>query len=393
MISQKTINIKALIDHQFAVENAALAYSTLSSEKRPVGVLFKYDTEEKRIIRKIVLKAPAKTSDKIRVAVIGAGGYARAYHLPNLKRISNYSIRAIVSQTGSKARKVAEEYGAEYCATDYRKVLEDPDVDMVLIATRHNLHAPMVIDAAKAGKHIFVEKPIAMTVEECKKVQDAVAESRVCLAVGFNRRFSPLAQRAKRIAEKRRNPLMITYRVNSAGMKKEHWINDPIEGGGAIIGEGCHFFDFCNWMVGRDPVRIFAEMMSPVDQSVVGTNNIICTIKYQDGSVGSVIYNTVGSELYPKERMEMFVDGSVALIDDFMELGTGGTGYIKNKIKNQKKGRFELMDEYLKFLCSNKNNLDLPNVEDGIKATLCSLLVLRALKTGKVQDWGASLTE
>jgi predicted dehydrogenase len=387
MISEKKVNVKRLIDQIYPIEDAAKAYETLNTEKRPIGVLFKYtELPQKELVRKTQLKPSVIGTDKnINVAVIGAGGFAQAYHLPNLKRIPYYNIKAVVTRTGSNAKTIAAEYGAEYCTTDYKEVLKDADINMIVIATRHNLHAPIIVEAANAGKHIFVEKPIAMSYEDCKTVYDAVIANKVNLTIGFNRRFAPLAQKAKRIVEKRINPLMVTYRINSAGMKKEHWVNDPLEGGGAIIGEGCHFFDFCNWIVGRDPVQIYAEKISSNDESMVDANNVISTIRYEDGSVASIIYTTIGNESYPKERIEIFVDHGVIAIEDFKELIVTGLDGKGEKLKRIEKGQFELINEYGKLLKGESRNTDLPSVEDGVKATICSLKVLDALKTGKVQ--------
>jgi len=388
MLSEKKVNAKRLIDYTFSIEEAAKAYEILNTDRRPIGVLFKYDIAIKKdFIKKRQLKPSGIKTDKINVAVIGAGGFAQAYHLPNLRKIPHYNIKAIVARTGGNAKKNAEEYGAEYCTTDYNEVLKDESIDMVVIATRHDLHAPVIIDAANAGKHVFVEKPIAMNYEDCRRVYDAVTENKINLTIGFNRRFSPLAQRAKRMVEKRKNPLMIAYRVNSAGMNKEHWINSPVEGGGAIIGEGCHFFDFCNWIVGREPLRIYAEMISSNDESIVDTNNIISTIRYEDGSVASVIYTTIGNEAFPKERIEIFVDKGAIAIDDFKNLSVSGLGSKGEKLKRIEKGQFDLIYEYGIFLKGESKNADLPSVVDGVKATICSLKVLDALKTGNVQIW------
>jgi predicted dehydrogenase/threonine dehydrogenase-like Zn-dependent dehydrogenase len=388
MLSEKKVNVKRLIDHTFPIEEAAKAYETLNSEKRPIGVLFEYNERpQKELVRKTQLKPSVIGTDKISVALIGAGGFAQAYHLPNLKKIPFFEIKAVVTRTGSNAKAIAEEYGAEYCTTDYKEVLQDENINMVVIATRHNLHAPIIVEAANAGKHIFVEKPIAMSYEDCKKVSDAVIEHKVNLTIGFNRRFAPLAQKAKRIVENRNNPLIITYRINSAGMKKEHWINDPAEGGGAIIGEGCHFFDFCNWIVGRDPMQIYAEKISSNDVSMVDANNVVSTIRYEDGSVASVIYTTIGNKSFPKERIEIFVDGGVIAIEDFKELIVTGLDGKGEKLKRIEKGQFELINEYCKLLKGESRNTDLPSVVDGVKATICSLKVLDALKTGKVQVW------
>ena len=234
---------------------------------------------------------------------------------------------------------------------------------------------------------IFVEKPIAMNYEDCKKIYDAVVENDVNLTMGFNRRFAPLAQKAKRVVENRKNPLMITYRINSAGMKKEYWINDPVEGGGAIIGEGCHFFDFCNWIVESNPMQIYAEMISSNDESIVDANNVISTIRYEDGSVASVIYTTIGDESFSKERIEIFVDGGVIVIDDFKDLTVTGLDGKGEKLKRIEKGQFELINEYGKLLKAESRNIDLPLATDGVKATICSLKVRDALKSGKTQKW------
>lgn len=388
LLAQKKVNVKRLIDRVCTIEEAGEAYEALRSGERPIAVLFKYSTAPKvGLPRKVELKPLEKISEKMNVAVIGAGSFAQAYHLPNLNRIPFYNIRAIVTKTGTSAKSVAEKYGAQYCSTDYKEVLDDKDVDIVLIATRHNLHAPLIVEAAKAGKQIFVEKPIALTYEQCKEVYEAVTSSQVNLTVGFNRRFSPLAQKMKRLAEKRNSPMMINLRVNSAGMKKEHWINDPVEGGGAIVGEGCHFFDFINWLIDAEPRRVYAEMISSNDPSLVGANNIACTLSYEDGSVASFIYGTIGNESFSKERIEVFMDGGVVVVDDFKELIVSGLGGKGEKLLQIEKGQFELLQEYGRCLRGESKGEDLPSVLDGIKATVCSLKALDALKTGKVQEF------
>ena len=380
LLAQKKVNVKRLIDRVFPIEEAGEAYEALKSEERPIAVLFKYSTAPKvELPRKVELKPLEKVSGKMNVAVIGAGSFAQAYHLPNLKRIPFYNIRAIVTKTGTSAKSVAEKYGAQYCSTDYKEVLNDKDVDIVLIATRHNLHAPLIVEAAKAGKQIFVEKPIALTYEQCKEVYEAVTSSQVNLTIGFNRRFSPLAQKMKRLAEKRNSPMMINLRVNSAGMKKEHWINDPDEGGGAIVGEGCHFFDFINWLIDAEPRRIYAEMISSNDPSLVDANNIVCTLSYENGSIASFIYSTIGNESLSKERIEVFMDGGVVVIDDFKELIVSGLGGKGEKLLQTEKGQFELLQEYGRCLRGESKGEDLPSVLDGIKATVCSLKALSLL--------------
>lgn len=389
LLRERKIDVARLVTHTFPIEEAKEAYTTLdTAESKPIAVLFKYPPVPKtEVYRKIELKPRPKTGGKINVAVIGAGSFAQAYHLPNLKRIPLYNIRAIVTKTGTTAKRMAARYGAQYCSTEYKEVFSDKDVDMVLIATRHDLHTPLVIGAARAGKHIFVEKPIALTYEQCQEVYEAITDAKVNLTVGFNRRFSPLAQRAKKIVESRKNPAVITYRVNSAGMKTEHWINDPLEGGGAVVGEGCHFLDFISWLIGAEPRRIHAEMISSNNPSLVDANNVVCTLSYEDGSVASLIYNTIGNEFFPKERIEVFMDGGVAAIDDFRELLIVGLDGKGKRLSRTNKGQLHLLQEYGRFLKGESSGADLPTVQDGIRATICSLKVLDALRTGRTQEF------
>jgi predicted dehydrogenase len=389
LVADKKINVKRLAGRVFPIGDAEQAYGALTDiGTRPVVVLFKYEAPpEAELPRRIELKPLAKVLGKINVALIGAGSFAQAYHLPNLKRLPGYSLRAVVTKTGGNARSLAQKYGAQYCSTDYKEVLSDKDIDMVLIATRHNLHAPLVIEAAKAGKHIFVEKPIALTYEECREIHEVLGQSRVNLTIGFNRRFSPLAQRMKRLAEKRKSPLVINVRVNSPGMKKGHWVNDPVEGGGAIVSEACHFFDFLSWLVGAEPRRIYAEMISSGDPSLVDANNIVCTLSYADGSAASLTYSTVGDESFSKERIEVFMDGGVLAIDDFRELVIAGLGDKGKRLPRPEKGQLQLLQEFGKFLIGESEGADLPTATDGVRATIGALKALDALKTGKVQEF------
>jgi predicted dehydrogenase/threonine dehydrogenase-like Zn-dependent dehydrogenase len=391
LLNTKKVNVARLVDYVFAVDEAGAAYQALgNTEKRPVAVIFKYPAEikEKALIKhSIELKPAAVAGDRIKVGVIGAGAFAQAFHLPNIQQLSYFDLKAVATRTGTTAKKIAEKYGAQYYTTDYQEVLRDKDINMVLIATRHNLHAPIAIEAAKGGKHVFVEKPLAMTYGECREVYKAVTDNGVNLTVGFNRRFSPLAQKLKRLTEKRKNPVIVHITVNSSGMKKEHWINDPVEGGGAIIGEGCHFFDLAGWLISSEPKRIYAEKIASHNPSLVDDNNIACVISYQDGSVFSLTYTTIGHESFPKERVEVFMDGGVALIDDFKELNTAGLGAQGEKVVRANKGQLELLQEFGKLLKGEAGNKDLPTVLDGVKATICSLKAIDALRTGKAQEF------
>lgn len=390
LISQKKIDVSRLINYTFEIQKAPEAYKVFEDKKRPIGVLFKYGDSKEPLSRKITLKS-RNVENNINVAVIGAGTYSQTFHLPNLKKMNIFNLKAIVTHSGPNARKVAEKYGSEYFTTDYKEAIGDESIDLVMISTRHNLHAPLILEAAALKKDIFVEKPLAMTYAECKDIYNSVKKNKINLIIGFNRRLSFLAQKAKKAILDRKNPLMVIYRVNSAGMSSEHWINDPVEGGGAIIGECCHFFDFCNWIIDRNPNKIYAEMISTNNGSIIDTNNVSCIIKYEDGSVASIIYNTIGNESFSKERIEIFGDKCVISIDDFKKLNINGLNEISEELNRIDKGQFELLKNYGKMLSGEDYNKDIPTVEDGVKATICSLKVLDSLKTGNVQDWNDKL--
>lgn len=391
LVARKKVGLERLTEHVFPIEDAGEAYSKLRDDsKRPVAVLLKYPlagTTTTEIPRVVGLKPLEKISGRINVGVIGAGRFAQAHHLPNLKAAPFFSIRAIAARTGVSARSMAEKYGAQYCSTDYREILKDKDIDLAVIATRHNLHAPLIVEAAEAGKHIFVEKPIALTYEQCRQVHEAVAGGNIHVAVGFNRRFAPLALKMKRITERRTSPAVVTIRVNSADMKAGHWINDPDEGGGAIVGEGCHFFDFLAWLAGSEPTSIYAKKLSSRNPSVIDDNNIVCTLTYEDGSVASLVYTTIGNHSFSKERIEVFMDGGVMVLDDFRALTIVGLDAKGSNLRRTDKGQLELLHAYGRFLSGQGENRDLPTALDGVRATVCSLKALDALRTGQVQQF------
>ena len=201
LLSDKNVNVSKLINYVFSPEDAVKAYNKFENENRPIAILFKYEFDHKAPFRrKIHLQSRENLENKINVALIGAGSFAQASHLPNMNKINEYNLKSIVARTGSKAKQLAEKYGAEYVTTDYKEVIQDKNVNLVMITTRHNLHAPLIINAANQKKDIFVEKPIAMNYEDCKTIHDSVVKNNVNLTVGFNRRFSIFAQKAKKIS-------------------------------------------------------------------------------------------------------------------------------------------------------------------------------------------------
>ncbi|MEK7328412.1 MAG: bi-domain-containing oxidoreductase, partial [Chloroflexota bacterium] len=306
-VAAKRVNVAALISSEYPIEEAQAAYDdVLKGGPSKIGVLLKYPEHQlDSTTRTYHLKSQTSNlKSQISIALVGAGSFAKAMHVPNLKALGVH-VPVVVSGSGVSARQVAELLGAEKATTDFDSVLADSSVQAVLISTRHNLHAAQVIAAAKAGKHIFVEKPLGLTGNECRAAVEAVEAAGVLCTVGFNRRFSPFAVAARNALKSAAGLKQIVCRVNAGPLPKSHWLLDPNEGGGRLIGEGCHFFDLMAWLAGSAPESVTAQRIgdSMDDASAV--------VRFTDGSVGTLVYTGLGDPQYPKEHVEIFAGGGV----------------------------------------------------------------------------------
>lgn len=388
LLAEGKVHISPLISAEYELDQAANAYKALAERPKEVlGVMFRYDTEKaaeqySQIVR--LKDSVPQNHGKARLAVIGAGSFARAYHLPNIRSNPDCELIAIVNSTGAKAREVAQEFGAAYCTTDYREVLADKDVDAVLIATRHHLHAEMAIAASRSGKHVFVEKPLALTLEDCRKVCQEVAAAGVLLTVGFNRRFAPLVRELKQLLDGIEAPRMITYRVNAGYLPPDHWTLDASQGGGRILGEGCHFFDLLYYLIGAEPVRIGAAIAGAPDGKSKDPANLSANITFSDGSVGTLIYTAAGHKDLSKERLEIFAGGKAFTLDDFKFLEAYGLQHGKSSRVQVDKGHAQLLHNFCEAV-RGKSPLEI-TAQDGLRATLCALKALESIRTGTFAD-------
>lgn len=389
LVSDKKIDLNRLITSEIDIEEAPLAYKAIMEDPRnTLSVLLKYQKplREKRfsVSRKVEV-VPSKVVDKdvVNVAVIGAGDFAKAHHLPNLKRLNGFNIRAIVTGDGINAKQVAKQFKADYCTTEYLDVLKDSDVDCVFICTRHNLHKQMVLDAAKSGKAIFVEKPLALSLDDCNEIVNIVSETGVMFTTGFNRRFSHFSQRAKRVLKELSGRKIIIYRVNAGPLSSDSWVYDQIEGGGRIVGETCHFFDLMSWLCEEEPKQIFAARTNISSFNPNREENLVCTVNFDEGSLGTLIYTGLGSKSFPKERVEIYCQNSVIVIDDFKDLIVRGLQSQNLQSKKYDKGHLCQLQIFLQNL--HGKDLEMPDVYDAAKATECSLLVLDALRDNQPQ--------
>jgi predicted dehydrogenase/threonine dehydrogenase-like Zn-dependent dehydrogenase len=344
LVAEGRVNVEGLITHRFTLDEAEQAYQLIAGESGEpyLGVVLHYESDpdsERRIpiaVKKAAAATPAKS---VRVGLIGAGNYARAMLLPHFKS-AGAELQSIATASGVTARTVAEKFGFRYCVSGADEVLADEEVNLIVIATRHDSHAELAQRALERGRHIFVEKPLALNDDELESVIAAAAQSKGELIVGYNRRFSSLARAAKEFFTDRQAPLSINYRVNAGRIPRSHWAQDAREGGGRIIGEVCHFIDFMHFMTGSLTTRVYAESIASRNQEITNEDSVFITLRFADGSNGSIAYVAEGDKALPKERIEIFGAGKSFVIDDFR----GAIAYQdgrekKTKLREQDKGQ------------------------------------------------------
>lgn len=345
LLSSGKLSLDGYYDEPFPIHEATEAYQELQKgEKSPLAVFLQYAPSKQEPVRKVFINTSPKVSQsKIGVGLAGVGGFAQGVHLPNLSKMKNsFHIKGIMSRTGSNAKAVGMQYEASYATTDYEELLRDPEINLVIISTRHDLHAPMALQALNAGKNVFVEKPLALTQEDLDQFDHFFTQEKSppLLMVGFNRRFSPAAQRAKEILQKRTTPLIINYRMNAGYIPLDHWVHGK-EGGGRNIGEACHIYDLFNFFTDSEIEAVQAFSIYPSTQQWTKNDNFMATFRYKDGSVCSLTYTALGSKSYPKERMEIFSDGMVISLDDYKTLSVMGSSQQGISSSSTQKGHEE----------------------------------------------------
>lgn len=351
LVASGTVDLAPMSPRVFPVSDAASAYASLaSSGSRAMVALLEYSSKEDRPSRTVAIeRRSAPRRDRIRVGIVGAGGFAQGMHLPNLLKLRDrFEIRAIASRTGANAKAVAQQYDAAYATTDMQAVLNDPDVDMVIIATRHDLHAAMALEALRHGKHVLLEKPLAIDEPSLAAIEAfyaaAPSESPILLT-GFNRRFSPAIQAARQALHGRSSPLILNYRMNAGFIPSDHWVHGP-EGGGRNIGEACHIYDLFAALTGSRPVAVDAQAIVPSTRHYRRNDNFTAVIRYADGSVCSLTYTAMGEKAYPKERMEIFCDGAIIALDDFKSLEVHGRRHKGWSSGAVQKGQYEEIEAF-----------------------------------------------
>lgn len=357
MLASGQLDVSSLISHRVAFENAPDAYQTLTSDNAALGIILQYSSSAaERHIKKVVLAPGAAAGfDPVKpvVGFIGAGNYASRMLIPAFKA-AGAQFHTIVTAGGINGVIHGSKSGFAEASTDINAMLGDTSINTVAIVTRHDSHAGFVAQALDAGKHVFVEKPLAIHTEELESVEEAYHKAmeqgnKPHLMVGFNRRFSPQVQKMKALLSAVKEPKSFIMTMNAGAIPANHWTQDAFVGGGRIIGEACHFIDLMRFLAGSKIVSIQARRMGDTPTVSITEDKAAITLGFEDGSFGTILYLANGAASFPKERVEVFAAGRVLQLDNFRKLkGYGWPGFSKLNLWKQNKGQSECAAAFLK---------------------------------------------
>ncbi len=338
LLSHSKLELEPLITQEFNIDEAESAFNTIinTNKPRPIAILLKYplnqefpDTKDLSIVQ---FKSTNKKIKKIKktkvgISLIGAGSHATNELIPILQKLKNVEFRGISSATGVRASSLGKKYKFSFCTSDPEYILQDEKTDCVYILTRHDTHAALTISSLESGKHVFVEKPLALNYAELQSVIEAYQSTNLTLLAGFNRRYAPMANKMKNYFKSRAQPLSMHYRSNVGYRPPNHWLHDPLQGGGVILGEACHFIDFCYWFIESNINSVDVNALNGNDTGLISEDNVHITISFEDGSISTITYLSNGSTSHSRERIEVHCDNKTAVLVDFkrLELADGKT--------------------------------------------------------------------
>ncbi len=377
------VKLDKIIDKIFPIDQVSAAFSSLQDpEKKPLMVILDYG---KPVIddlsvyyshdRKIIIKPVQVKKDLVNVALIGTGSFATTVHLPNIQMLKDkFNLYAIMTKIGHEGEEIARQYNTNYVTTNYDDILNDNNIDLVMICTRHDSHAELSLNALQKGKNVFVEKPLATNADELNKIKDFYKDgidNKPVLMVGFNRRFSKYAREIKRYTDNRINPLFIHYRVNAGYVPLDHWVH---ENGGRIVGEACHIIDLMSFFTGSKMESVCYENLVPKTEKYSSSDNKSVILSYEDGSLATIEYFAVGSKLFPKEFMEIHFDEKTILLDDYKLLKGYGVNINELKTRTSQKGHIEELEILYKALTEENSPWPI-ELRDMVQTTEISILI------------------
>ncbi len=383
LVSANKIQLKPLITHRFKFSQAIEAYDVLEkpAEHRFLGIVLAYEELSKKEKPTQLKQSLEKVPGKINISFLGCGNYAMSNVLPVLNAHANVKLQCVLSASGRTAENVAKKFGFAASVNQVEEVFSQ-NTDVVFIMTRHHNHAELTSQALEAGKHVFVEKPLAISLLQFEEVKEVLARySQAHFLIGFNRRFSPLTQEVNKFFSSTRNPKMINIRVNAGRLPADSWILQTEIGGGRIVGELCHFVDLASALCASAPIKVMATCVPDSSKSVLLQDNVQVTLQMMDGSVANIIYTSDGSTTMPKEYIEVFCGGRSAVIDDFRQAHLFSEKTKKTiKLSKQDKGQQAMLNQFLQSL---SENTPLVERETLLANSLATLLIVESLVTAK----------
>lgn len=340
LLAQGRISLADIITHEIPFEKAAEAYEMITknpNHERYIGVLLKYDendTKWKSRIENPKAKRAA-SGEKIRLGLIGAGNFVRSTMLPIMKETGLFEFRGLATTGGVGGAQANDGTPFGYTTNNYQELLSDPEIDLIAVSTQHNSHAKFVIEALKAGKNVYCEKPLCLTLDELTAIKEAYEQSEGELFVGLNRRHAPLIQQIKREMKTDQIPAVYDFIGNAGFIPKDHWVHDEAAGGGRILGEACHFVDLIQYLDGSHLEDLTVTAAS--NNAYPMNDNVLITLRFASGAIGNIVYSSMGSKKYPKEQLRVLSNGSVYEMDNFIRLKKyGSTKSVKEKLKQDK---------------------------------------------------------
>lgn len=393
LLRDKKVDVKSLTTHCFPINSAAKAYKLVSGESKEkyIGILLEYEKEtveskSQDLKVKIEKSSEAFKNSPLTIGFIGAGSFAQANLLPSLKTIPNIIFETVCTASGITARNAKQQFGFVSAGTNPEEIFSKEGIGTVFIATRHNLHAAFVIEGLKSGKNVFVEKPLALSEDELISIGQFYRgfdeKNSPLLMVGFNRRFAPLTLEVKDFFDDVREPFIVNYRVNAGYIPKSHWTQDPVEGGGRIIGEVCHFVDLIQFLTGSTVEKVFAESIASQNSAVMNNDNLNITLRLKNGSLGIITYIANGDSALPKERIEVTSAKRAAVIDNFQRAyfylngkeKKTGSGKIDKGIRNE-------VEAFIRSAASDRHPLI--TFDELVNTTLTTFKIINSLSTGE----------
>jgi predicted dehydrogenase/threonine dehydrogenase-like Zn-dependent dehydrogenase len=385
LLASGQVNVKPLISHRFDIDHAPAAYELITGKTgQPfLGVLLTYPviTETTAPQRTVRLASPIPAAvSPVKIGVLGAGNYATATFLPALKKSGLGERVGIASAAGLTAQIAARRFGFQFASSDDAEILKNPEINTVVLLTRHQEHAREILSALEQHKNVYCEKPLALNEEELAQIEAALPLASSLLTIGFNRRFAPFAVQLKQFFADTSEPLYIHYRANAGFLPATHWLHDPTQGGGRIIGEGCHFIDFAAFLAGSLPVAVRAIALP--DAGKYRSDNVSMTFRFANGSVAVIDYLANGNKNTPKERVEVFGEGKIGFLDDFRTLDlTSETKRIhRHAVLRQEKGHRQSWEAFYHAIAAGTGPT-IPYAEL-IAVTRASFAVMESLQVG-----------